>query len=931
MSGYNASTEYNLRVYFHVIRRSNGSGGQTLNNVYLSYDILNQDYNELNINFVWNGCVDFIDNDSWFTGPASNPWGIFNINKHTDGIDIYLFDKNANSPGGMANGVGSKAAFWVSGTWSGFGPVAQSHIISHEMGHVLFLWHTHHQVESGGCEEYVDGSNCWTCGDFVCDTPSDPYLGFNVNHDNCQWLGSGYDSHGDPYNPDETLIMAYTWPGCMSTITEQQGERMRGAIATLPYLLNCIIINPSPNDICNCDEDLHIWENTVFDKEDHWSGNIFVHNGAQLTITNNQRYGENKAIKVLKGGKLVVDGAKLTSCTNQWAGIIVQGNPLESQSNTNEHGIVETKNGAIIENAIRGVGNSYSDADNGGIVRCDNTTFKNCEYGLYFKEYKFTNTSYARECTFIDGETGVYLMGNDATHFEKNNFINLQKGIWATNSHFELKQENIFDNISEAGVLANATAPGLSSAMIYDYNQFKNCYYGISLSGNTANKDHTIKNNYFEDCWFAIDLDGDNHYDVNDNRFSDCAYGVISWATGKNYNWVQCNEMIYTGYGNVYMLYDNNYSRFVGNDFLSTGSGPYQFDIKGYDAIVHHEQGSLDWPAMNYFWSTNDIVYEGEPFIYYLPKNPVARTDPQHPGDYVEEDSETSTDRCGDSSAPVPVITDNQIRQLRLNYCYWYYLYKLNPNNSYYKKMFFEVRKQFHIAFYYWSIQNEKNLTWQKTEELLKLMCGKIWLIKLYGLYLYHGEIAKAETVLNELADPRLYEPPVIPDDLSDESRTSFIATQTINLRYLKSNGTYQFTSADLNTLIAEAEKNIPERAYAGSLYTFATGEILPRILPEDTIQPRDSESDVPEREWTFSPNPASDALTIDYNGKSEISGKITVYSTDGRLILAKPIKFNGRSDSDLNVSTFAAGIYMISITDESNAVIYKDKFIKIK
>ena len=48
---------YHLKVYFHVIRMSNGTGGQSLTNVQTAFDILNSDFNTHGIFFSvgWNG------------------------------------------------------------------------------------------------------------------------------------------------------------------------------------------------------------------------------------------------------------------------------------------------------------------------------------------------------------------------------------------------------------------------------------------------------------------------------------------------------------------------------------------------------------------------------------------------------------------------------------------------------------------------------------------------------------------------------------------------------------------------------------------------------------------------------------------------------------------------------------------------------------
>lgn len=238
-----SNNSYCVKIYMHVIRTTNGTGGQSTNAVNQAFQVLNDDYNPHDISFNWDGVIDYIDNDSYYNSPGTN---IYNVNNHTDGIDIYLYHDDAPA-GGRANGVGESSEFYLSGSfWKApYSPLVTSHVISHEMGHVLFLWHTFHGTAEGGndnpCAELVNGNNSSTCGDYVTDTPADPHLQFNVSYPNCQWTGSGTDANGDNYNPDEQNIMAYTHPDCMDYITPLQGSRARNAIATLPFLQQTLI------------------------------------------------------------------------------------------------------------------------------------------------------------------------------------------------------------------------------------------------------------------------------------------------------------------------------------------------------------------------------------------------------------------------------------------------------------------------------------------------------------------------------------------------------------------------------------------------------------------------------------------------------------------------------------------------------------------
>ncbi|HEY4798406.1 MAG TPA: M43 family zinc metalloprotease [Bacteroidia bacterium] len=95
--------------------------------------------------------------------------------------------------------------------------------IPHEMGHFFGLYHT---FDPSSGSELVNGSNCGSSGDFVCDTEADPYPVGSVNSQ-CQYQGGAKDSNGDYYTPPVDNIMTY-WSGtmCSCRFTIQQYNRM---------------------------------------------------------------------------------------------------------------------------------------------------------------------------------------------------------------------------------------------------------------------------------------------------------------------------------------------------------------------------------------------------------------------------------------------------------------------------------------------------------------------------------------------------------------------------------------------------------------------------------------------------------------------------------------------------------------------------------
>jgi hypothetical protein len=94
--------------------------------------------------------------------------------------------------------------------------------LPHEIGHVLGLLHTH---ESGN--ELVDGSNCQTAGDLVCDTPADPILRYSNVDSSCRYYGNARDVNGQLYRPDTKNIMSYSRKECRTALTPGQFRRVR--------------------------------------------------------------------------------------------------------------------------------------------------------------------------------------------------------------------------------------------------------------------------------------------------------------------------------------------------------------------------------------------------------------------------------------------------------------------------------------------------------------------------------------------------------------------------------------------------------------------------------------------------------------------------------------------------------------------------------
>ncbi len=242
---------YTVRLFFHFLRHTSmpNGGGISSGEFTAMLDKLKDNFEPLNICFTVIGTDDIYDNNLFYQNFGNNN-PLFTMNRHNNAIDIYIGPKENWSQGGRAAGIPS-GAFWIGGSFHYLAfqytppqqpvyiqvPFYMSNVVSHEMGHCLGLYHTHHEFEIGGCSECLDETNCSLCGDYVCDTKPDPYIQGHVDRFDCNWDGIVYpdvnatDSCGYAWDPDEQNIMSYTNEMCSNYFTAGQGERIRGIIA----------------------------------------------------------------------------------------------------------------------------------------------------------------------------------------------------------------------------------------------------------------------------------------------------------------------------------------------------------------------------------------------------------------------------------------------------------------------------------------------------------------------------------------------------------------------------------------------------------------------------------------------------------------------------------------------------------------------------
>jgi len=234
---------YQFPVQIHLVRRADGTGGLTSNQVDQILVNLNSDFASTGFEFYQCNPINYINSNDYYDYDQTQENALTSIHNVDGSINIYFLNTvKVESNGALVDICG------YAYTPNGFDHImvrnsctVSGNTMAHEMGHYFGLLHTH---DTRYGEEAITRNtndacyNCDTTGDQLCDTNADPDLTTGVNPISCSYTGTATGTcSGSAYtNPPVDNIMSYSFQSCAIVFTPQQESRMNFYASARSYL-----------------------------------------------------------------------------------------------------------------------------------------------------------------------------------------------------------------------------------------------------------------------------------------------------------------------------------------------------------------------------------------------------------------------------------------------------------------------------------------------------------------------------------------------------------------------------------------------------------------------------------------------------------------------------------------------------------------------
>ena len=223
-------------LQFHIIGANNGAFALDSALVFDELARMNVLYADANIQFTHCGVIHYIYDNDYLTFIKNVDELLCDIHDVVDAINIYFAPSVERTDGegicGYAYNYDIKQRVIMDNGCSTNGST-----LAHELGHSFSLLHTH---SSSFGQELVDGSNCFSAGDMICDTPADPRLSSDIVNSSCVYTGTELDPQNQPYMPEPRNVMSYSRKSCRTMFSPDQQEQMQAYHMSFQDRLTCV-------------------------------------------------------------------------------------------------------------------------------------------------------------------------------------------------------------------------------------------------------------------------------------------------------------------------------------------------------------------------------------------------------------------------------------------------------------------------------------------------------------------------------------------------------------------------------------------------------------------------------------------------------------------------------------------------------------------
>ena len=235
-----------IPVKFYIVRQSNGTGGLQPSTVSTILSNLNSKFSGTGFYFSSCSSTEYIDDSALYNFDDSEQ-PLLLLAGYTPGALNLYFTNDLTSGGGSLNGYSYLPNTNTPDIAVVRNSAATTSTMPHEVGHYFGLYHTHGKFNCGPAvtDELVNGCNCKTYGDNVCDTPADPNLqgincsGYLVN--GCTYSNTTLkDANQQVFAPMVSNLMSYAPETCRTQFTTGQKDRMAAQYQLYRSYLGCV-------------------------------------------------------------------------------------------------------------------------------------------------------------------------------------------------------------------------------------------------------------------------------------------------------------------------------------------------------------------------------------------------------------------------------------------------------------------------------------------------------------------------------------------------------------------------------------------------------------------------------------------------------------------------------------------------------------------